>query len=164
MTEVQYRPFAGSLVTGNLKPGGGNGLGLAHSYSAPLISSVNGFKVFSEKTKKLNLDNPTKYSWLEPKISYTPNLNACALAWAEILAIKFVQIRTFKASMWKGYMFGWMSHITHVSLHVKWYVLILIKWLISLTCLNFSSEQTLKPTESKKKRIVRTYWRNSEFY
>ena len=44
------------------KNGGGNGLGLAHSYSAPLISSVNGFKVFSEKTKKLNLDNPTKYS------------------------------------------------------------------------------------------------------
>ena len=123
-----------------------------------LLSMVS--KFFPKKLKSSNLDNPTKYSWLEPKISYTPNLNA----WAEILAIKFVQIRTFKASMWKGYMFGWMSHITHVSLHVKWYVLILIKWLISLTCLNFSSEQTLKPTESKKKQIVRTYWRNSEFY
>ena len=44
----------------------------------------------------------------------------------------------FKASMWKEYVFGWMSHPTHVipqSRQAKWYVLIWFEYLIPLTCL-----------------------------
>ena len=47
---------------------------------------------------------------------------------------------TFKASMWKYYVFGLMSHSTFVILlspQAKWYVLIWFQYLNPLTCLKF---------------------------
>ena len=44
----------------------------------------------------------------------------------------------FKTIYRKDYVFDWMSHSTHVislSPQAKWYVLILFKYLIELTCL-----------------------------
>jgi len=62
--------------------------------------------------------------------------------WSKNKFSKIFYFFTLKASLWKDYLFGWMSHLVYVISHViflqaKRYVLILIKSLIILTCLKF---------------------------
>ena len=50
----------------------------------------------------------------------------------------------FKISTWKEYVFGWMIQLTFIislSPQAEWYVLIWIKYLIPLTCLNNNIEK-----------------------
>ena len=78
-----------------------------------------------------------------PKYKYhTCNIQTSTDSFIPIWDFAVLQLRILKAMsvMWKDYMFGWMSHPAHVilpSLQAKGYVLILIKLLIPLICLNF---------------------------
>ena len=63
----------------------------------------------------------------------------------------------FKTSMWKYYVFDWMSHPTHVIsllLKAKRYVLISIKYLIPLTCLKITFFLILQKLSIFKDKIV----------
>ena len=70
--------------------------------------------------------------------------------------------------MWKDYVFGRMSHPTHVILlyqQAKRYVLILIKWLIPLICLKLMPRTfvswycTYQPIRKLVWASIREYWR-----